>query len=200
MAESQKAVQQMNIEEISNKIQGLGIQLQSLEIFEIAKSVKSSGQPINFLVFGIGNDSHFWNELNAGGRTIFLEDNIEWFDKIKGKFPELEAYLVDYKTNREVWRDLIDKPELLRLDIPAFMHEIPWDVILVDAPREQAESAPGRMKSIYMASKLVKKDGDVFVHDAEREIESEYCKKYLKPENLVSRVEGCARLEHYKIS
>jgi hypothetical protein len=31
--------------------------------------------PTNLLVFGLGNDSIFWNKLNRKGTTVFLEDN-----------------------------------------------------------------------------------------------------------------------------
>ena len=55
------------------------------------------------------------------------------------------------------------------------------------------------MKSIYMASKLIKNGGDVFVHDAHGEIQNAYCKKYLLDKNFISEVSGFSTLRHYKI-
>jgi hypothetical protein len=78
-------------------------------------------------------------------------------------------------------------------------------VIVVDAPAGYANhfeltgrEAPGRMKSIYMASKLVNKGGFVFVHDCDREVERRYATEYLSTERLFVRVEGRALLQGYE--
>ena len=57
---------------------------------------------------------------------------------------------------------------------------------------------PGRMQSIYMASKLARENGntDVFVHDCDRQIENAYANRFLGQENLACEVE---RLRHYRI-
>ena len=49
----------------------LGIQMHANELFFIARTIKA---PMNFLVFGMGNDSPFWSSLNRRGRTVFIED------------------------------------------------------------------------------------------------------------------------------
>lgn len=189
----------ITIEEIIRQTEGLGIQMLPIELFEIAKAIKP---PMNVLVFGLGNDSLFWHNLNTGGRTVFIEDKKKWFDevkgKVKGKNPGLEAYKVKYGTVRTEWQDLIDKPDKLELDIPSQLKGIEWDVIIVDGPAGHTDEAPGRMKSIYLASKIIKNGGDIFVHDAHRDVEREYCKKYLLDRNLVSTVKGRSVLNHYR--
>ena len=59
------------------------------------------------------------------------------------------------------------------------------------------EGVPGRMSSIYMASKMIEKGGYVFVHDCEREVERAYVDRFLKEENLISEVWGRASLRLY---
>lgn len=185
----------MTIEEIAEQTKGMGIQMEPTELLEIVNSIRP---PVNMLVFGLGNDSSFWYKMNEGGRTVFLEDIEKWFQDVIAKDHHLEAYMVKYDTKREEWRELIDHPELLELDLPASVKNIKWDIILVDAPMGMRDGTPGRMKSIYMASRLIKKGGDVFVHDVHREVENAFCKKYLLDENFVSQVRGCSVLNHYK--
>lgn len=178
----------------------LGIQMLSNQLFKIINVIK---KPINFLIFGLGNDSLFWFNINKKGRTVFIEDNKQWFFNIKGKYPFLEVYLVEYKTKRSEWKDLINSPEKLYLDLPKSVLKMDWDVVLVDAPQANKDKYPGRMKSIYMASNLVKDQGDVFVHDCQRIIERKYCDKYLGKKRLVSKTCGITHgeftiLRHYK--
>ncbi len=187
----------MTIEEVIKQTEGLGIQMQPVELFEIAKNIHP---PMNILIFGVGNDSVFWHDLNKGGRTVFLEDHAKWFNDIKEKHPALEVYQIKYDTKREQWRDLIDKPELLVLEMPTELKDVVWDLIIVDGPMAFEDGKPGRMKSIFMSSKLIKPGGDIFVHDVHREIEDAYCKKYLLDENLVSEVKGFSTLRHYRLN
>jgi len=173
----------------------LGIQMHANELFFIARTIKP---PTNFLVFGMGNDSPFWSSLNRRGRTVFIEDQPEWFDKIKLQHPSLEAYLVDYGTRLEDGMQLIDRPEHLAMDLPADLRETAWDVVLVDGPAGYENGTPGRMKSIYEASRLVKPHGRIFLHDQEREVEREYADRYLLKQNIVAEVTGRALLRHYR--
>src|SRR5580698_9796876 len=145
----------------------LGIQMHANELFFIARTIKP---PMNFLVFGMGSDSPFWSSLNRRGRTVFIEDQPEWFDKIKLQHPSLDAYL----------------------------RETAWDVVLVDGPAGYENGTPGRMKSIYEASRLVKPHGRIFLHDQEREVEREYADRYLLRQNIVAEVTGRALLRHYR--
>ncbi len=187
----------MTIEEIAEQTKDLGIQMQPIELFEIVKNIKA---PANLLVFGVGNDSAFWHSVNKGGRTVFLEGKKMWFDDICARYPFLEVYRMRYDTNRAEWKDLLDKPDQLTFEMPLEIRDVVWDVIIVDGPTGYDDSTPGRMKSIYMASKLIKSGGDVFVHDTEREVENEYCKKYLLDKNLISEVKGFAILRHYRLN
>lgn len=136
------------------------------------------------LVFGLGNDSLFWQKLNQGGITIFLEDNEEWFRKVMKLSNKLNAFLISYQTRIGDWKLLLKDESQLQMHLPGEVSEAQWDTILVDAPMGWGDQAPGRMKSIYIASKLTTDEGDVFVHDCEREVEDTYCNRYLKQGNL----------------
>ena len=108
--------------------------------------------------------------------------------------------MVEPGTKGEDWGLLLrdSKSGCLELELPREITATKWDVILVDAPKGCQPSLPGRMKSIFMASKLARGNQhvDVFVHDCERQIEDVYTKHVLCPENLVCEVE---RLRHYRI-
>ncbi|MEI8175113.1 MAG: hypothetical protein WCG28_04145 [bacterium] len=184
----------MTIEDVINQTKDLGIQMQPIELFEIAQCIKS---PMNVLVFGLGNDSAFWHNVNKNGRTVFIEDKKKWFKDITEKYPFLEAYKIKYDTKREDWKNIIDRPDQLIINIPNELKKISWDVIIVDGPAGHDDSAPGRMKSIYTASILIKNGGAVFVHDAHREVEDAYCRKYLLDKNFVGEVKGSSILRHY---
>src|SRR5262249_61280326 len=95
---------------IKRERQRLGIQMHANEIFLIARAIRP---PVNFLIFGMGNDSPFWFRLNHRGRTVFVEDQEEWFRKIHGENPLLEAYLVKYGTTLREAMQLIDYPGTL---------------------------------------------------------------------------------------
>jgi hypothetical protein len=185
----------VGFEEVMRERERLGIQRHASEVFFIARTIQP---PVNFLVFGLGNDSPFWSNLNRQGRTVFIEDQQEWFNKVTRELPSLEAYLVDYGTKREQGMQLIDHPEKLAMDLPAGIRNTKWDVILVDGPAGYEDGTPGRMKSIYEASRLVKERGSVFVHDHERAVESAYGARYLLQGNLVAETQGLALLRHYR--
>ena len=173
----------------------LGIQLHTNEIYSIKLRLRP---PIIFLIFGVGNDSIFWHDLNRSGRTVFLEDDPVWFRCLKSKYPQLEVYLIDYGTHLEDWRKLIDQPKKLTLELPSEIGGVPWDMILVDGPAGYKAGQPGRMKSVYAAAQLIKEGGDIFVHDCDREIEREYAKKYLGEENKTGETAGRALLCQYR--
>lgn len=177
-----------------------GIQLQEEQLRVICKTLRQKPKA-NFLVFGVGHDSIFWVLSNPNGRTVFLEDNQLWQNKIQTLYPKLEIYHVQYNTEKSQWRELINQPKSLILDMPTELLSIEWDIILVDAPAGgKLPGVPGRMKSIYMASQLVKSKGHVFVHDCNRDVERNYCDKYLTPANLVQRVgHSNLDLEHYQL-
>ena len=182
-----------------------GIQLMPSEIVAIARALQSHDD-CKFLVFGLGNDSPAWSELNRNGKTVFLEDNPEWHSKISKQYTDLETYLVDYKTTIDQWQSLLSSPDELKIELPDQLLSEEWDVILVDGPcgakdwhlGEFGTLPPGRMTSIFMSSELCKTGGDVFVHDCEREVEDAYTKKHLANKTLVEEVNGRALLRHYQ--
>lgn len=180
---------------IKRERQRLGIQMHANEIFFIARAIRP---PANFLIFGMGNDSPFWFELNHGGRTVFVEDQEEWFGRIRAENPSLEAYLVKYGTRLTEAMHLIDCPARLELDLPSEIRKTEWDVVLIDGPAGYEDNTPGRMKSIYESSRLIKQGGSIFVHDQEREVERAYGDRYLLKANVVAEVRGRATLRHYR--
>jgi hypothetical protein len=187
----------IKLERIKRERERLGIQMHAHELFLIARAIRP---PVNFLVFGMGNDSPLWSDLNRRGRTVFIEDQAEWFSKIQRENPSLEAYLVDYGTKLVQGMELIDHPERLAMDLPPEIRSTEWDVILVDGPAGYDNGTPGRMKSIYEASRLIKPGGRIFVHDQERAIEREYCGRYLVKGKVVAEAIGRALLRHYVVS
>ncbi|NIQ13639.1 MAG: hypothetical protein GTO02_04285 [Candidatus Dadabacteria bacterium] len=153
------------------------------------------------LVFGVGNDSGYWHKLNRHGVTVFLEDNEKWIEKVKKRHKSIKVYKVDYKTKRKDWKELLDSPDLEKIKLPDKVVNKKWDVILVDAPEGWSDNKPGRMKSIFLSSKLVKISGDVFVHDCNRQVEDIYSNKFLKKRNLKIEIKSFfGNLRHYQIN
>src|SRR6185369_9391883 len=187
----------MNLATLAAEGAKLGIELEGPELLEIVESLHP---PLNFLVFGVGNDSVFWQGLNPGGRTVFIEDNPEWFAKVKESLPAIEAYLIQYPTKRYEWWGLLSHPEKLFLKLPPEIQGVAWDAILVDAPNGHIDTAPGRMCSIYTAAQIVKPGGDIFVHDCTRKVEKMYSNIFLRKANLVAEVRGRDLLRHYRMN
>jgi hypothetical protein len=176
-----------------------GIQLKPVELMRISRAV-SEFESCRMLIFGLGHDSYFWCRTNRGGRTVFLEDLKSWYGQIHSRYPEMEAYLVSYSNNITQWKELLDHPELLAMNLPTEVKSASWDVILVDGPRGEKYSAesPGRMSSIYEASRLVGKNGYVFVHDAQRTVENAYARRFLGDNHLIEKVRGRALMLVYR--
>jgi len=176
-----------------------GIQLSTMQIKVICKTIKRK-TPCKLLVFGLGNDSHFWSSLNQNGTTFFLEDNKDWFQKISKSSKNIKAFLVNYDTKRENWKSMLEDTSLLEMTLPDEVEKEAWDIILVDAPTGWNDQTPGRMKSIFLSSKLIKNSGDVFIHDCDREVEKTYCDKFLQKENLKTEIIApIGLLRHYHI-
>jgi glucuronoxylan 4-O-methyltransferase len=172
-----------------------GIQLTAPQLARITETVRSH-PGCRLLVFGLGNDSAYWNAVNRGGHTVFLEDDADWLRTVLDRHPELTAFAVRYTTKRTECQALLDQPERLRLDLPEAVGEVRWDVILVDAPAGWHDNAPGRMQSIVAAARLAAPGGDVFVHDCHREVERVYCDRFLPAAGLLAEVN---RLRHYRM-
>lgn len=110
--------------------------------------------PCNFLVFGLGHDSLMWHALNAGGTTVFLEEDRTWYNTVLKESSFLTAYHVEYRTHLSEADDLINgwkeeemcAPENAYLkgnrrcrlaleSLPNAIYEKEWDVIMIDAPK-----------------------------------------------------------------
>lgn len=193
---------------------------QSLSEISISFDVLRRRAPCNFLVFGLGHDSPMWSAFNAGGKTVFLEEDPKWFQSVLLSSPTLHAYNILYPTKLSEADHLIgayrSEPECLpprahlkgnrrcRLalaDLPDEIYETEWDLIMVDAPKGYFAEAPGRMGAIYSAAVMARDrrgDGitDVFLHDVNRKVEKMYAMEFLCKKNLVA---ANGRLWHFGI-
>ncbi|EKX48478.1 hypothetical protein GUITHDRAFT_105625 [Guillardia theta CCMP2712] len=143
------------------------------------------------LIFGLGHDSDWWASVNPGGETVFVEDNKDWIKHVLQSAPNLDVVQVTYSTvlGRDLnkFRDR-DKWGELAMNLPPRILQHKWDVVLVDAPMGFAPENPGRMQSIYMATKLVRKGGLVVVDDCERPAEELYMRLMLGEGNMFHTV------------
>ena len=151
----------------------------------------------SLLVFGCGHDSPLWETLNAGGETAFVEDNPEWAAMARARLRSATVHPVRYATRRDEWQALLKRPAALAMALPEEIRGRRWDTILVDGPAGYDDAQPGRMQSIYEASRLVAPGGTVFVHDAERPVETAYAARYLRGGRPLPEVRGRAVLRGY---
>ena len=160
------------------------------QYLRIAKKL-SEVSPCNLLVFGLGDDSYLWSKINNKGKTIFLEDSKEWIASINDGTLDVEHIV--YQTSVENQKEIGFIPEKLELSIPNRVSDLTYDFIIVDAPLGHQPprpfKGPGRMSSIYMAFKLLKKGGVVVIDDMGRPIEKKYAFHYFKEENLIDFIE-----------
>jgi uncharacterized protein (TIGR01627 family) len=178
----------MNYKELVNKF-GKGL-MSKAQYKEISKEL-STLCPCNVLVFGLGNDSYLWNEINKGGLTIFLEDDSTWISKFLNS--NLKIHLIKYNTRVEDHQSIKFEESKIKIEIPKEIKNKAWDFIIVDAPLghqpPRPYKGPGRMSSIFSAFNLLKKGGTVIVDDYGREIEKTYADHYFGKENLYKIVE-----------
>ncbi|MGF9562853.1 hypothetical protein [Neorhizobium sp. JUb45] len=148
-------------------------QMSPIQIEAVSAAIMSRRPGCNMLVFGLGNDSPVWANLNKSGYTLFIENAPGWVSKMVGQFPYLNVEVVDYPTTvSQSMRDPIKT--MASMEIPAFLTERKWDVILVDGPMGYREDLPGRALPIYWASKVCKDSTHIFVDDYERDVEKFY--------------------------
>lgn len=172
------------------------VQLETAELRPIVAAIKERPN-CSLLVFGCGKDSPFWEKINGGGTTAFIEDDPDWATKARAGLTTATVHSVKYGTKLREWRKLLDAPSELHLDLPQEIAARKWDLILVDGPAGYEDSTPGRMKSIYAASQLVAPGGRVFVHDCERPAEEAFASRYLGEDRAVLEVRGRAVLKGY---
>ena len=193
----------MNTKERIQKFKSEGKGLMTKYQYEAIGNLLEELSPCKFLVFGLGEDSFLWSEINAGGRTVFLEDDIEWSEKFQSS--NLEIHNVKYTTEISKFNEIKFDKERLRISFPETIDDIKWDLILVDAPLGHGPpnpdspwkntpgrpfKGPGRMSSIFEASTRVKKDGFVIVDDLSRKVEAMYSDHFLGKENLKQLIEN----------
>jgi glucuronoxylan 4-O-methyltransferase len=166
-----------------------GTQITVRQLRVITRAIVRKGR-CNLLIFGLGHDSAYWNSLNRGGYTLFLEDDETWIGAVQARHPNLAIRPVSYWTKQRDWRVLADAGERLALELPDEITSRRWDVIIVDAPAGWSADSPGRFQSIYTAARLCDSAGTVFVHDCEREAEAFWCDLVLTPARLVTEIPG----------
>ncbi|XP_057972384.1 glucuronoxylan 4-O-methyltransferase 1 [Malania oleifera] len=175
--------------------------------FEFLSNIVSSKAPCNLLVFGLHPQYLAFSSINAGGLTVFLEDNPERFQTIRTnsnstriynvehRIPAGKAYRLLKKARKNPACVLRSEPlkeysscQLALTKLPREVYEVKWDLVVVDGPSGDRPEAPGRMAAIYTAS-VIARSGNmthVVVHDVDRTIEKWFSWEFLCEENLVS--------------
>jgi glucuronoxylan 4-O-methyltransferase len=172
-----------------------GIQMTSTELLAVVRSVKSRSS-CNFLVFGLGNDSLFWQVMNRRGTTAFIEDDVAWMEKVRLRDRLPFTTSTRYNTHLRDWRRFLESEADFDLPLDASISNMSWDVILVDGPAAWCDDAPGRMKSIAASKRLAGPGGDVFVHDFDRQPEHDLALHFLGKQNHKSTSD---KLAHFVI-
>jgi len=176
----------INLMKKQNK--GLMSKKQYLKISEELSKVS----PCNLLVFGLGEDSYLWDNINKSGSTIFLEDSKEWIDTVNDGSLVIEH--IQYSTSVDKHKEIGFDEQKLRLTLPESVLNKKYDFIIVDAPLGHQPprpfKGPGRMSSIFMASQLLKNGGIVVVDDMGREVEKTYAYHYFGEKNLKMFIEN----------
>jgi hypothetical protein len=136
------------------------------------------------LVFGLGYDSIVWKGINPHGRTIFLEDDKEWIQKITSDVLDLEVYAVNYNTTLEHAQEHLENP--IEVELPNHLIRLCPDVVLIDGPKGYQNEFPGRFQPAFYALKQsrwciksgLKKNLVVFLHDSSRDVEQQIIKRF----------------------
>jgi len=182
---------QTNLRAVLAKRYDARIQITPVQIEVIAGAVASRGPGCNLLVFGTGYDSALWADLNAGGRTLFVEDTEEWATRAEAQQLEVQRYT--YSTT--VTGTLAD-PEAAQAKgalLPTFLTGVRWDVILIDGPSAWRPHQPGRALPICWTARLQDEATHVFLHDCERRIEGAFAQRLILPRGPWIVVPGVGR-------
>lgn len=148
----------------------------ALQIFRLRRSC-------NFLIFGCGNDSILWAELNKYGNTVFLESSDNWKNKVLSAHPQLNIEIYDVGENT-VADSLADNIQYLPQ--PEIMRKFKYDLIFIDGPTGYNNSCPGRALPIIWTKEIVCAHTNVFIDDYERPIEYKYFNSYFLKSVVIS--------------
>uniref|UniRef100_A0A2N9IEU5 Uncharacterized protein n=1 Tax=Fagus sylvatica TaxID=28930 RepID=A0A2N9IEU5_FAGSY len=174
--------------------------------FQLLSTLIAHKAPCNLLIFGLETQYLYLSQINAGGTTIFLEDDINKLRTIKANSNSTQAYKVGYHIPGKKAYNLlkharknpacapssgllqVSNCRLQLTNLPQEVHQHKWDVIVVDGPSGDTPEAPGRMETIYTASIIARAGNmtDVVIHDVNRMIEKWFSWEFLCDENLVS--------------
>ena len=184
---------------------------QKLSERTITANILDTKGPCNFLIFGVGFDSIMWTAMNPG-RTVFLEDDELWAERVRETAPFLEIYTVNYPVRKREYPQSLERLQkqkdcnpagstggcFLMLALPQKLLDTSWDIIMVDAPNGGGgDNPPTRQMSIFTSAILARRNkagAHILVHDVHREIEDVFSNKFLCPENLVEALERSAKL------
>lgn len=129
------------------------------------------------LVFGLGNDSLYYNTLNKNGTTFFIEDQQDWIDRYQNYNLNILQYTYTTKVS-DYKKYLSTLPPLIELPLWGWT----WDLILIDGPMGYRLHLPGRASPIYTAAML--DSSVILLDDYERPLEHDISNHYLgKPDN-----------------
>ncbi|KAH7578576.1 hypothetical protein ACOSP7_000094 [Xanthoceras sorbifolium] len=174
--------------------------------FKLLSDLITNKAPCNLLIFGLEPQYLELSEINAGGITIFLEDDADKISAIKRKSNRTQIYKVEYQRPAKDAYKLLkharknpacaprsrllqaSKCKLALTYLPQEVYKHKWDVVVVDGPIGNTPEAPGRMAAIYTASIIARAENitDVVVHDVDRTIEKWFSWEFLCEDNLVS--------------
>ncbi|XP_057456625.1 glucuronoxylan 4-O-methyltransferase 1 [Lotus japonicus] len=185
--------------------------------FKVLSDLIALKSPCNLLLFGFQPQYLVLSLLNAGGTTIFLEDDLDKMSKEIANYNSTRAYKLGnnepakeaYKLLKHARQNqacapnpiLIQKSKckLALKNLPAEVYEKNWDVIVIDGPSGDSPESPGRMATIYTAGVLARAGNisDVVVHDVDRMIEKWFSWEFLCHENLLC---SKGKLWHFRIT
>lgn len=157
------------------------------------------------LVFGLGYDSYMWYLL-AQSRccTIYFVEDLPEYIEMNPQIPTSLIIPISYnKTTVKDSLQLFTEPEerqirkryerVVGCPPPEIACLGLFDVILVDGPRGNTDSAPGRFIPIYWAAtKVAAPNAIIYIDDAERLLESNLIQLYFanKPSLILDSGEG----------
>lgn len=171
------------------------------------------------MIWGLGHDSKIWYSVHCnniqkyGGKIHFLEDNVEWVNKITGDYPQLDGSAFyfpkeNFQSDLSEAMDFIEHPRDT-LTLPEGIEGECWDIVLVDAPPGYGKHS-GRHEATYWSVQMAKRclkqghprDIVIFLHDVQRVVEETIFKKMLKTAGVeLGKVLGVAgHLKAVKIS